>query len=1227
MDPARYQRLRDLVHAVADLPAGARRARLLALVPDDPALADEALAWLDDRGVRTEHLGAGGGGGGATPGGATPEGATADVVVPPGTRLGRYALGPEIGRGGMGIVFEGVDVETEAPVAVKVLLPHLLAVPSVRERFLREARLGRALAHEHVVRTLDVGHAEVGGRTLHWLVMERVRGRTLRRLLAEMGTVPEALVREIGRQAASGLAALHGAGVVHRDMKPENLLLTDDRRLRIMDLGVAKVLGADAGLTVEGQFVGSLHYAAPEQVAGADVGPAADLYALGTVLFELATGRPPFAGDDWVALLRAHAEVVPARLVDRVAGASEWLSELVATLLEKRPEDRFPSAEALAAAFEAGEAGPWWAARRRARPPRRPRLAVPAPTTPLVGREREVGLLAEAWAAARAGRGGLVYVEGEAGVGKSRLVDELGARVAEEDAHVLRSGFGPGAPGFRDAVAAALGGSTLEGELVRRLGVDGSAAASLAAWLRRTAPPAGTPSLGAGAADLLLGRLLRSLAADAPVLWVAEDLHAAGPDARRRAAVLARAAEGHRALLVVTTRPGGEPETGAALARLPGFAHLALARLDAVAVEALVGAVVGDTGVARRLARTIVSRADGVPLFVVELLRDLERRGVLVRAGGRMALADDGGADPAPPRPLADLVRARLAAVPPEDRAVLDAAAVEGVEFEPDLVARARGLPRLAVLEALGRLERRHGLVHSGPRRCRFDHAMLREVVHQDVPEALRAELHARLADALEATDPAPPAGERALRVLEHRLAGPEPATVRPLVSPALRHLDATGRPADGYDLALRLLAAPDVVRPDRRPYVGLYAAMCAERVGRNEAARRILDDAAADARAAGDAAAAAEVRLQQAFLALELGGFEEARVAAVEAQRHWLAGPPSNRAVEAVGVEGKALWVTGRLEEARARQEDALALATRVPHDPTVAARAQSDLAIVLMELGRHAEAEALLREAHATFAARGSSHAEINTTTNLGNALVSMGRRGEALPLYAAARARARATGVVMLEAVAAVNEAGARLALGDLEGARDAFRLAEEIARAASAPREAGYAAHGLGMVAWWSGDVAEGRRRLEAVEAERRRLGHRTGLADTLVALGALELDAGDAAAAARRLDEAAVLADEVGDPSHALVARLRRATLGPADAATVAALRARRAATRARLRLDEALESAYLLHRLAGAPEDLAEAKALLARVADLAPPDLRASTLERVPLHRAVASA
>ncbi len=188
-----------------------------------------------------------------------------------GKQLGPYRLLSELGAGGMGTVHLAEVAEAVAglepgqKVAVKVVHPHLLASPGFFKRFMREAELGRKVVHENVVRTFDVDATELEDKAVHYMVMEYVEGKSLRELLKDLGTVPETLLREIALQTSAGLAAIHAAGIVHRDLKPENVLITDDHEIRIMDLGVAKLQEASIAITREGQFAGSVLYAAPEQ--------------------------------------------------------------------------------------------------------------------------------------------------------------------------------------------------------------------------------------------------------------------------------------------------------------------------------------------------------------------------------------------------------------------------------------------------------------------------------------------------------------------------------------------------------------------------------------------------------------------------------------------------------------------------------------------------------------------------------------------------------------------------------------------------------------------------------------------------------------------------------------------------------------------------------------------------------------------------------------------------
>jgi len=362
-----------------------------------------------------------------------------------GERLGPYLIEAELGSGGMGKVYAACG--PEGTVAIKVVHPHLLDTPGFFKRFLREAEVGQAINHENVVRTLDCD--AVSGH--HYLVMEYVRGQTLRELLVELDRVPEELCRHIGREVAKGLAAIHAAGIIHRDVKPDNVLITEDHVVKVMDLGVARLTDEALRLSQTGAFVGSIHYAAPEsfQGGGKDVDGRVDLHALGLVLYELASGVNPYLADDVPSTIRMILHDEPRRLGDIHPQLSPFFEEVVHTLLEKDREKRFASADELASVLTEGEDGAWW--HRRAamirsvtqRPLRRVRIPR---ETAVYGREDELEKLRTLFDTAKAGDGNVLLVEGEAGIGKSRLIDELIGRVQRdgEDINFLFGSYPPG---------------------------------------------------------------------------------------------------------------------------------------------------------------------------------------------------------------------------------------------------------------------------------------------------------------------------------------------------------------------------------------------------------------------------------------------------------------------------------------------------------------------------------------------------------------------------------------------------------------------------------------------------------------------------------------------------------------------------------------------------------------------------------------------------------------
>ena len=370
-------------------------------------------------------------------------------------RIGAFRVERELGSGGMGTVYAAVaeddvpGVACGARVALKVVHPHLLRRPGFFRRFVREAEMGRRVQHGNVVRTLFVDAALDGAVPTHYLAMEYVEGQTLRSLLAEIERAPEELCRHVAMEVTKGLAAIHAAGVVHRDLKPENVLITKDHVVKVMDLGVAQLAEETIRLSQTGAFVGSLHYAAPEQVQDAQhVDGRADLHALGLLLYELATGRNPYEGGDARAVLRRILDETPRRLSELNPQTSPFFEEVVHTLLAKKCEERFASAEELRGVLEEGERSLWWkdrakAIRARTKRPLR-RIRVPRETA-VYGRDAELAKLRALYERAKTGEGNVLLVEGEAGIGKSRMVDEfVGALQRDgEDLHFLFGSYPP----------------------------------------------------------------------------------------------------------------------------------------------------------------------------------------------------------------------------------------------------------------------------------------------------------------------------------------------------------------------------------------------------------------------------------------------------------------------------------------------------------------------------------------------------------------------------------------------------------------------------------------------------------------------------------------------------------------------------------------------------------------------------------------------------------------
>ena len=285
-----------------------------------------------------------------------------------GKTLGKYQVLEEIGRGGMGAVYKGYDPHLSRPVAIKVLAPHLVWEQEFVTRFLQEARAAACLQHPNIVTIFDVGEQD----GVYYTVMEYVDGRPLNEMVGPDGCLPPGRVADIVSQVASALESAHRQGLVHRDVKPGNILVKPNDQAVLTDFGIARAL-SETRVTRTGTMIGTPGYISPEQIQGGDVGPAADQYALGVVAYELLGGGPPFRGDT-ARLLYAHASEAPPPLRAVNPRVSEAVQTVVMRALAKQPGERWPSIVVFAAHLQAAAAGKKLAAERPAKkaPARRP---------------------------------------------------------------------------------------------------------------------------------------------------------------------------------------------------------------------------------------------------------------------------------------------------------------------------------------------------------------------------------------------------------------------------------------------------------------------------------------------------------------------------------------------------------------------------------------------------------------------------------------------------------------------------------------------------------------------------------------------------------------------------------------------------------------------------------------------------------------------------------------
>lgn len=690
-----------------------------------------------------------------------------------GEVFGQYRVVRKLGHGGMGEVYLALDTVLERRVALKLLAGGRHDDRVGRKRLIWEAKCAAAIDHPYICKVYEVG--EAGEHA--FIAMEYVDGATLADRLRK-GPLSWSEFRMVATETAEALAEAHDGGVTHRDLKPSNIMLTAGGHVKLLDFGLAQRVArvgdeTETALTSPGTLAGTLVYMSPEQVRGAALDCRTDIFSLGLVFVEAATGVHPFRRGTSVATAMAILGEEPAAL-GSADGFPAGLAPIFARMLAKSIENRYASAREMLADLRALEDA---TAIRDA-----PTVvlaggggfaAALAPAPSIVGRDPQRAAMRRAYAGVRSGRGLLLAASGEPGIGKTALVEEFLADLRRDpERPIITRGRCveqlAGAEAYLPILEALE--NLLRGEAAEEVGSAMKAAAPT--WRTQVASADSSENstsreLPAGSQERMkreLAALLTTISRSRPVVLLIEDLHWADISTVDILSFLGPRFAEMRVLVLVTYRPAEM-----AAARHPFlaiksdlqarglFADLSLDFLDLAAVEQYLAVTYPGHSFPPSFAAMIHARTEGSPLFVVDLVRYLRDSGGIREENGTWSLA---GPLPDSPKELPASVKAMIARkiemLDAEDRRLLVAASVQGHEFDSASLAETSGMDPAEVEERLETLERVHVFVRRGeeqefPDRTltlmyRFVHVLYQNMLYASLQPTRRADLSGRVA-------------------------------------------------------------------------------------------------------------------------------------------------------------------------------------------------------------------------------------------------------------------------------------------------------------------------------------------------------------------------------------------------------------------------------------------------------------------------------------------------
>jgi tetratricopeptide (TPR) repeat protein len=681
---------------------------------------------------------------------------------------GRYVTLKKLGEGEKGVTYKARDTALNRVVAIKMLKSAVLS-EEAHSSFIREAQVVAKLNHPNIVSIYDIGK-EDGGQ---FFVLEFVDGMSLRELIR---TYPEGkcdiqTVLRVGIDVCSALQYAHSQGVLHRDVKPENILIAQEGTAKLMDFSLAKMLG-QPNITQEGTIVGTVAYVAPEIALGKGADARSDLYSFGAVLYEAVTGKPPFAREDPVKIIFSQIHdypVSPSKLNPKVPQA---LAECIIKLLEKEPAKRYQTAADLLMVLRDIAEG---YLRETLVPSHKPSVVVPSPRpisakeVQLINRVEEMSLLRGAVDKAVRGEGGLVFLYGEAGIGKTRLTRELGAYARLRGMQVLY-GRCPalfrmdGVPPYvlwSEVIKDYLEGCSPE-QLYRVIGFYPSEVSKLVPELRQRlgAIPQSFPIGPEQERDRLfeaISQFITNISKEAPLLLVLDDLQWTDQTSLLLMHYLARGIYKTPLLLLGAYRDTDIDERHplspvlTELNRERLLQSVQLKRMSLNDVSEMIKQLLEQEDVSKEFGELVYEKTRGNPFFVEEVIKSLKEEEVIYREENRWKFKEVSKIEF--PKTVKSVIKARISRLDEDCQNILTLASFVGNDFSFDAICGVTNIEENKLLELMEKLLKT-GLIKERVIRAKdmycFADIIVRDVVHEEVSHLRHKKLHSVVGSTLE---------------------------------------------------------------------------------------------------------------------------------------------------------------------------------------------------------------------------------------------------------------------------------------------------------------------------------------------------------------------------------------------------------------------------------------------------------------------------------------------